>query len=188
MSYIICQVSGCRYNKEHTTIRHCCGTCKLNGHGQIECDNQNLIKELEIYKDDLINYPCDLKECIDFNTHTTNVHSCLYCDERIEKGVQTHIKYCPMNENTTENNSVWDNILEFNKDITENIEDVKLNIREYKKVYGGMGCIWFVRSIDGNDENNQYLFMHSDNWGQYGEDTSHLPRYKAFIYKYNLVE
>ena len=183
-----CKAAGCHYNYYHLTERHCCGKCNMTGHGQIECGNDSLIENLKLFPVRTIQHPCNIKGCVDPHTHTTRGHSCLYCDKRIERGVQTHIKYCPMNENTTENNSVWDNILEFNKDITENIEDVKLNIREYKKVYGGMGCIWFVRSIDGNDENNQYLFMHSDNWGQYGEETSHLPRYKAFIYKYNLVE
>jgi hypothetical protein len=30
--------------------------------------------------------------------------------------------------------------------------------------------------------------MHSDSWGQYGEDSSDLPRYNAFKYGYKLVE
>ena len=61
-----------------------------------------------------------------------------------------------------------------------------MNPNEYKKSDGGMGCMWLIRNNINNG--NEYLFMHSDNWGQYGEDSSHLPRYKAFIYGYTLVE
>ena len=50
-----------------------------------------------------------------------------------------------------------------------------------------MGCTWLIRK-NINTGNNEYLFMHSDNWGQYGEESSHLPRYKAFIYGYTLVD
>jgi hypothetical protein len=185
MSYVTCQVDGCRHNKEHTTQRHCCGTCKLNGHGQIECGNENLIKELEIYKNDFVYYPCDLKDCMDSHTHTTDGHSCLYCESRVHN---SHLKYCPNNDittNTIKGNSICDDLLDFNSVLLEYIEDVKMNIGEYKKSDGGMGCMWLIRNNDGK---NEYLFMHSDSWGQYGDDSSHLPRYKAFIYGYILVE
>jgi hypothetical protein len=187
MSYNTCQVKRCRYNEEHTTERHCCGTCNLHGHGQIECGNENLIKELEQYKDDRIYNWCEIEGCIDSHTHTTNGHSCLYCDKRISN---SHLKCCPGNENSNGNvNSICDNVLDFNSKLLEHIEDEKLNIGEYKKSDGGMGCMWLIRNNNSkNYGNKEYLFMHSDNWGQYGEDTSHLPRYKAFIYGYTLVE
>lgn len=184
-----CKVAGCRYEKEHLTERHCCGKCKLNGHGQIECNNDELIKELKKFKDHNIKFHCNVKDCIDPHTHTTKGHSCLYCDNRLGQ----HLRYCSLNkiynnENCDSNNySNHDNIENFDKDFTKEVREVKLNIFEYKNIYAGMGCFWYVRNIDGNNENNQYLFMHNDNWGQYGEDTSHLPRYKAFIYGYTLV-
>ena len=33
---------------------------------------------------------------------------------------------------------------------------------------GDMGCIWYVRNNNGKLE---YFFMHSDDWGQYGDTT-----------------
>ena len=186
MSYNTCQVLGCRYSDEHTTERHCCGICNLLGHGQMECSNKDLIKELEQYKDDFIFDWCEIEGCIDAQTHTTKGHSCLYCETRID---DLHLKYCPNNVNTNGNNSICDNLLDFNSTLLEYIEDVKLNIGEYKEYDGGMGCTWLIRNNNSiNYGNKEYLFMHSDNWGQYGEDSSHLPRYKAFIYGYTLVE
>ena len=186
MNNNVCQVSGCRYNKYHTTSRHCCGTCKLNGHGQIECGNEKLIKELEKYEDDYMyyDYRCKINNCIDNHTHTTNGHTCLYCDKPL---YDNHLKYCPNNTDTSEGNSICDNMNEFNSSLLEYVEDVKLNPNEYKTSSGGMGCTWLIRN-NINTGKNEYLFMHSDNWGQYGEESSHLPRYKAFIYEYTLVD
>ena len=181
-----CKINGCRYNQEHTTERHCCGTCKLNGHGQIECGNKDLIKELEKYKDDFIENQCDIRGCIDPHTHTTNGHSCLYCDKRLNSYLFDHLAHCPNNDITSKNNSICDNILDINSTLLDYVEDVKMNPKEYKISDGGMGCMWLIRNNVSNG--NEYLFIHSDNWGQYGEESSHLPRYKAFIYGYTLVE
>ena len=178
----MCQVNSCRYKEEHTTKRHLCGTCKLHGHGQIECGDKNLIKALQIYEDDFIYYPCYFIDCIDKHTHTNNGHSCLYCDAR---DPNNHLKYCPKNTFTIEGNNICDNLLDFNSTLLEYIEDVTMNPDEYMISDGGMGCTWLIRNNSGT---NEYLFMHSDSWGQYGEETSHLPRYKAFIYGYTLVE
>ena len=70
-----------------------------------------------------------------------------------------------------------------NNDLTE---FKKLKKGEYCEKYAGMGCMLYVRR---NKNNNmiESLFMHSDNWGQYGEDLSDEPRYKAFIHKYNKI-
>ena len=46
-----------------------------------------------------------------------------------------------------------------------------------------MGCMWYIRKNNNIDE---YLFLHSDNMGQYGADTSDIPRLNAFIYEYKL--
>ena len=182
MSY--CKVNNCCYNTEHTTERHCCGTCKLNGHGKLECSNDDKIKELEQFNGDVIGLSCNIKDCLDPTTHTTKGHSCLYCDTRSK----THLKYCPQNMSMSMKesgeNSICDNIEDFSKDITENIREKIVNKGEYGNFYAGMGCSWFIRNNNGTIE---YLFMHSDSWGQYGEDSSHLPRYKAFIYGFYKV-
>ena len=179
-----CKVAGCRYKNDHITERHSCGTCKINGHGQIECGNEQLIKDLKQFKFHKIESPCDVINCVDPKTHTTQGHSCLYCDKRIERGSHQHLKYCPLNENTNDKNSICDNIKYFDNCLLDYIKDITVNNREYKTIYGGMGCTWFIRNNNGTLE---YLFMHSDSWGQYGDDSSHLPRYKAFIYEYTLA-
>lgn len=177
-----CQVYLCRYNDTHITIRHCCGTCKMNGHGQMECSRKDLINELKEYNNDIINNPCTIPECQDKNTHNTKGHSCLYCDKR---GIDEHLNYCPNNKNTHLENSICDNLELFNSSLKEHIDEIDIKCNEYKISNGGMGCVWLIRN---NNNIKEYLFMHTDCWGQYGEETSHLPRYKAFIYGYNLVE
>lgn len=191
--YNTCQVENCLYSSEHVTQRHCCGTCNLNGHGKLECSNDDKIKELEKFNGDLITKSCKIRGCLDPQTHTSLGHSCLYCDKRSNN----HMKYCPlsnnvnmymiMNMNESDENNICDNIEDFSEDVKANItnkEINKINIGEYIDVYGGMGCTWFIRNNNGTIE---YLFMHSDSWGQYGEDSSHLPRYKAFIYSFHKV-
>ena len=184
----ICKVQGCRYNTEHTTLRHTCGRCNINGHGQIECNNIVAICNLKQYKNDIIATPCQIIGCIDNTTHTTGTHSCLYCNRYSNSGIIHHMRYCPLNNNTIGDNSVYDNIADFSDEITLSIKNIQLNSYEYKVCSAGMGCIWFIRSNDGIIKNNQYLFMHTDSWGQYGEESSHVPRYKAFIYGYTLIE
>jgi len=46
-----------------------------------------------------------------------------------------------------------------------------------------MGSTWYIRN---NNRNIEYLFMHSDSWGQYGDDTSDVPILNAFIDGYEL--
>lgn len=182
MSYGICEVIGCRFKNDHVTKRHCCGICKHNGHGQNECKNQELLLKLEKNKGDFIRNFCTIPECIDSYTHTTKGHSCLYCDKR---GANNHLICCPNNKTTNFCNNICDDISNYDDLLKENIKEINVNINEYKITSAGMGCTWLIRN---NNDNYEYLFMHSDNWGQYGEDSSDVPRYKAFIYGYNLVE
>ena len=191
----ICKVKGCRYNTEHTTVRHTCGRCNINGHGQNECNELEEINKLIQYKNDIISNPCQIIGCIDNTTHTTRTHSCLYCNKHYNRdhsgnsGNIHHMRYCPLNHNTIGvDNSIYDNISDFSDEITLPIKNIQLNSCEYKVCSAGMGCMWFIRSTDGVIKNNQHLFMHTDSWGQYGEESSHVPRYKAFIHGYTLVE
>ena len=59
--YNICQVENCLYASEHVTQRHCCGTCNLNGHGKLECSNDDKIKELEKFNGNIITKACKNK-------------------------------------------------------------------------------------------------------------------------------
>lgn len=182
-----CQVLYCRYPETHITERHCCGTCKQGGHGQMECGKLDEIELLKRFTGEIIENFCDISGCIDPYTHTTDGHSCLYCNKRcLEGDIQSNIKHlnmCPLH--LYNRNNICDNLDKFHHEMIENIKEVKLSMSTYKSVFGSMGSIWYIRNNAGIHE---YLFMHSDSWGQYGEDSSDLPRYNAFKYGYKLVE
>jgi len=50
------------------------------------------------------------------------------------------------------------------------------------QIYAGMGCQLFIKYVRENNDSIIYtFFMHSDAWGQYGEETNELPKLAAFI-------
>jgi len=57
----------------------------------------------------------------------------------------------------------------------------KVHVREY----AGMGCINYIRRMKGKE--SQQFFMHSDNWGQYGEDTNDQPQLQHFLKGYRFI-
>ena len=185
-----CQVKGCRHRNNHVTSRHTCGNagCLMNGHGKMECMKEYLKKELEKYKNDIINDPCIVLGCLDPSTHTTDGHSCLYCNMRptlTKKQKIKHLKYCPLNE-YNEKHKIFDEttINTFDKDFINEllINTPILTNGTYTHIYGGMGSTWFIRQ-DLNGK-KQYFMMLTDDWGQYGKETSHMPALKAFIHGY----
>jgi hypothetical protein len=54
--------------------------------------------------------------------------------------------------------------------------------RMYMEFCVGQGCAYYVRNNNGTKE---IFFLHCDSHGQYGDDTSDIPRYRAFIQGYN---
>ena len=179
-----CQVKGCRHRNNHVTSRHTCGNagCLMNGHGKMECMKEYLKKELEKYKNDIINDSCIVPGCLDPSTHTTDGHSCLYCNMRpilTKKQKIKHLKYCPLNE-YNEKHKIFD-------ETTINTNELLINTPilingTYTHIYGGMGSTWFIRQ-DLNSK-KQYFIMLTDDWGQYGKEFSHMPALKAFIHGY----
>ena len=125
--------------------------------------------------------PCRVKGCMDPNTHTDFNHSCLYCKEDAEE----HLQYCPLNKIQTDENTVFDNITklpQFGNEIVDiNRKTKNLRRGEYTSVYADQGGCWYVRNNAGC---KQYLLMFTDDWGQYGPDTSRMPRYRAFVHGY----
>ncbi len=128
------------------------------------------------------------------NSYTTKDQTCLYCDKRARDDSRhshiDHLKHCPLNENlvcdkTMCADKICDDITKFSSEIVADVLKVSVRNGEYKSTYGGMGCTWFIRN---NDETYEYLFMHTDNWGQYGDDLSDVPRYKAFIYGFTKAD
>lgn len=77
-----CQVIDCRFSYTHVTKGHQCGICKKFGHGQLECGNQILIKDLKNYDND--NLPehlcCKRPYCAYPKLHTTSAHKCVLCN------------------------------------------------------------------------------------------------------------
>lgn len=129
--------------------------------------------------------PCSVKGCVDQNTHTKFNHACLYCDEEDE---DCHLHRCPLNKIQTDENTRYDDISKFPQFATEiakiNKKTKNLNRHEYTVIPLEQGCACYVRNNAGY---KQYLFMYTDDWGQYGQNTSHLPRYKAFIHTYSKI-
>jgi hypothetical protein len=55
--------------------------------------------------------------------------------------------------------------------------------RIYIIVPAGMGCCWYIRRNDVGQPIETF-FMHSDNWGQYGPESSDVPQLQNFIRDY----
>ena len=175
-----CFVEGCRFNNSHITSRHICGNnCVFPmGHGKVECNNTLKINALSQFNNQVINInqQCSIPNCLDKHTHTTPGHNCLYCF----KFNNNHSKQCPV----INNNNICDNINDFQNIFIDNPSiNYNINTGFYDSSYGGMGStIFFRKNIITN--NIDYLFMHSDSWGQYGDDSSDVPKLRAFIHGY----
>ena len=118
---------------------------------------------------------CGNQQMIDnLKQYFTSVVNCNLCDSQ-----NSHTKFCPNN-----GFAIIDDKLDLNGLSQSNIS--RLQSGQYYEVYQGMGCNTYVRKnlITGNLES---LFMHTDAWGQYGIDTSDLPRYRAFINGYTKI-
>jgi len=177
MSY--CKVKNCRYPDTHVTIGHMCGKCQNFGHGQVECGKQVLIDDLyNNYSERLPdNMQCKVEGCNSPNLHTTNTHSCKYC----QCFGNRHLKRCP-----TTGISVVDSPTSGPFD-PRKITDKQLQLTNglYMEFDAGMGCSWFARN---NNNTIEFFFMHSDMWGQYGRECTDLPRLIAFREGYSKVD
>ena len=157
---MFCKVKYCRYSNYHTTSGHQCGKCKKYGHGAIECGNTNYINQLMKYKDDKLplNKQCTNSNCSHKYNHTSESHICNKCYRR-------HFEDNCIIQNFDYHNNRFDvnSYQEFDADY------FKTNyINHYTVLNIGMGCILYVKN---HNSNLISLFMHSDNWGQYGPDS-----------------
>jgi hypothetical protein len=174
---VLCQVKGCNYADYHVTSFHKCGKCNNYGHGQLECDNVIALRNLGFYYLDKVpkDKKCKIGGCKHKDKHTTEGHTCHYCGSF---GIKNHIKNCPKN-----GANIIDDPNNFGSLMQEDVGKYDIKLNHYIEIYAGMGCLWYVRN---NKNVLEYLFMHSDSWGQYGDDSSDLPRYKAFIENFEL--
>jgi hypothetical protein len=139
------------------------------GHGNIECNNNELINSLKQYYNDTVEEPCNIKDCNNKHLHTNDGHKCIFCNMY----GTNHMKRCPENGTIIVDNNVYIVPSDF------------LKAGEYYEKYNGFDCYTFIRrNIITNKLES--LFMHRDNWGKNGDDTNDVPRYRAFIHNYIL--
>lgn len=179
-----CKVDKCRYAATHTTVAHKCGKCGGYGHGQIECGDLAALKHLSFYFSETVALGdrCAVAWCPNSATHTSEGHVCAFCDCRED----AHLKNCPNNiRNGGTAVSVTDDPLSIGFDPRPNAESQNVLPGQYITFYGGMGCAWYARK-NRVTEDLEYFFLHSDARGQYGDDSSDIPRLRAFTNAYKL--
>jgi len=176
----ICRVRGCRYSSTHTTRHHRCGNCGELGHGVVECGNQTRIEYLKQYFHETL--PTH-KHCSGHHDnvsdglfHSDECHICVRCGER---HLESDCVIQTVHELGDRFREYWDDL---------DLEDLIVNARSHQrdqiyKKYVGMGCfLYFKITTNCRYTDDIYtFFMHSDSWGQYGEETSDVPRLDRFI-------
>lgn len=169
-----CKVSGCRYSSSHTTRNHTCGKCKSYGHGQIECGNLSKISYLSQFNEDKLpsNKYCVILNCDSKEYHSSNAHHCKYCTKLHPESscaIQPYEKY--KSQFNLSQSGIEETLTKFGNGT-------------YIEWYMGMGCTLYIKNILGN---YMALFMHSDDWGQYGQQTNLTPLYESFIDGYTKI-
>jgi hypothetical protein len=159
-----CKVQNCRFPSSHVTLGHKCGKCGNFGHGILECGNHEKVLNLFIkYGNDRlpISKVCQIVNCKFPKLHTSDGHQCNYCG-----------KFHGPNECIV-NNDIVKNIIQSNQEILDCLPN-----KHYTDFNAGMGCLVYVKR-DNNTLSG--IFMHSDNWGQYGPRSDDTPIYYKFI-------
>ena len=183
MSNINCKAKYCNYANSHVTSGHKCGICNKYGHGQIECQNKDMINNLKKYYKDILlpENQCTFINCKHKETHSTISHHCHKCFKNHQSSnciIKSLNEFIIQYGNNLFN---WDSIKSF----------FNLNIIHSKGYLSnkficlpmGMGCVIYIKA--SKDENNSIkltiLFMHSDSYGQYGERTDDTPTRDLFL-------
>ena len=171
--YMYCKVKNCRFSNLHTTSGHKCGNCKKYGHGRGECGNAVLIAALDRYKNDTLpqHLQCTFEGCKWKTNHSSRGHHCHKCHEN-------HSSRDCIIKSKTEAERCYNISID---DKVKLLRDYSLSVNRqtnnyYTTEYMGMGCVLYIRL---KHTTIQTLYMHNDNWGQYGID--HSPLYYDFI-------
>lgn len=164
MSSIYCNVLGCRYPHAHSTSAHKCGGCDDFGHGQMECGDSENIAALVLLEDRLLpnNLQCTMPGCMYPETHNIASHHCRYC----------------LQKNHGERDCIIKEMTYYHGKYVNLEHDLRILDNVFFKELAGMGSVIYVRKKNGY---LMFLLMHGDNWGQYGERTSDVPRLNKFI-------
>ena len=98
--------------------------------------------------------------------------TCIYCKEL------NHLAKCPLRDGdygifTDPSLAIY---------CQDDFNKLNLQMGEYGILYAGMGCSTYIRR--NLDAKLEYFFLHSDSYGQYGLETSDMPKVNAFLYGY----
>lgn len=190
-----CRSKGCRFSNTHVTLGHRCGVCNEFGHGKMECGKLNNISTLrELSRNDKIpeKLQCEVHNCIYKWSHIKSAHHCGKCSGR---GHGT--SYCPQSRGLLGNSRRSSSIFSGNDYIknrgfpddedSEQAAFTKMGSTDgkvYVTIPDEMGCsFWYRRT--SRDSLLEKLFMHYDDWGQYG--MGKVAEYTSFINGYTQI-
>ena len=161
-----CKVLQCNFSDSHTTKGHKCGRCGQYGLGVLECRSEASKQSLvQYWNEELPNEKqCSLNGCSHSWSHSKESHNCSKCGIRGRHSIID----CPIRPFNPNGMGESPNI-EDDMNGLDNVYIVK-NI--------GMGCCIFIRKKNNVFES---LFMHSDSWGQYGQETDDTPIFNSFV-------
>lgn len=151
-----CTVKNCDSPTDHTTYGHECPKCNEFGHGTEECGEccmNHLVHNTHVPK----GLRCTQQGCRFNLYHTSAGHRCGFCQQKGHSGV------CCKNKTTP---NKYDLILQkYVK--TLDIPVVKGKAKIFQHLNEGMGCRTYIIT-DANIGKQYSIYMHSDDWGQYG--------------------
>ena len=187
-----CTYTDCNYSWSHTNSSHICNICNGNHSAQIHSSTASSSPSVK----NEVSIKCPLCRTINKFDNKTVVKgvdgNCCVC---LTNGREVFFPTCGHICMCIECVKKLNTVTEVNNIITE-LSDHTINeaLRKmgqlsgsiYVGVNAGMGCSWYVRrnSLSSNLEG---FFMHSDSWGQYGENTSDVPQLEAFINGYQQI-
>jgi len=194
----ICRVEKCRFKSSHVTLGHKCGSCGKCGHGKIECgNNHNISKLLSISRKDKLdkNNYCDIKHCNYRWSHSRSSHQCSNCKKRghciSECKDNKRKNNLSLNTRTIKkeklSNSYNSTFFPSNDEGSEKRAFEIMRNQEgkiYVCIQAGLGCsFWYRRSSQNMPL--ERLFMHQDDWGQYGPGK--VVEHNSFINGYRMI-
>lgn len=185
VAHRFCHVAGCRHPNSHITQHHRCGRCGEFGHGQMECRNNRQVENLHMaQRRELPRHMwCNMIGCRGRRYHTTEAHHCPNCGENhsiVNCNIQTleeqFNRYGRANDIEAYTRYINYNLARTHVDLPNGI---------HIETYAGMGCMLYIRAHINRPI--QAFFLHSDNMGQYGAHTSHIPQRDRFIEGYQEI-
>jgi hypothetical protein len=170
-----CAVKHCEYRELHNTDAHLCEICK-SLHTEEKCKFIKLPKMI-------IKCPICREESKEYSKVFGINQECQIC---LENSIEISLKcgHTILCEECTMKIAGTDNSLFKYQEATEKMSQKDGKI--YVNIYGGMGSLIFFRRRSKKDRIESF-FLHSDNRGQYGEDTDHRPHLRRFVNGYTQV-